>query len=90
MPFGWPHRLETGGGRLNNNFPHKLAIAQNILGGEILAVMGESRNDLKKVPIGEQVHAALLEVSDEARHRLIDLGAQPAVPGFEPAVRIPG
>src|SRR5262245_22902597 len=56
MPFGWPHRLETGGGRLNNNFPHKLAIVQNILGGEILAVMGESRNDLKKVPIGEQVH----------------------------------
>jgi predicted dehydrogenase len=56
MPFGWPHRLETGGGRLNNNFPHKLAIAQNILQGEILAVMGESRNDLKKVPIGKEVH----------------------------------
>jgi predicted dehydrogenase len=56
MPFGWPHRLETGGGRLNNNFPHKLAIAQHILGGEILAAMGESRNDLKKVPIGPRVH----------------------------------
>ena len=56
MPFGWPHRLETGGGRLNNDFPHKLAIAQNILGGEILACMGESRNDLKKVPVGPQVH----------------------------------
>lgn len=56
MPFGWPHRLETGGGRLNNNFPHKLAIAQNILQGEILAVMGESRNDLKRVPIGQEVH----------------------------------
>lgn len=56
MPFGWPHRLETGGGRLNNNFPHKLAIAQNILQGEILAAMGESRNDLKRVPIGQQVH----------------------------------
>ena len=56
MPFGWPHRLETGGGRLNNNFPHKLAIVQNILGGEVLAAMGESRNDLKRVPIGPQVH----------------------------------
>jgi len=56
MPFGWPHRLEMGGGRLNNNFPHKLAIAQNILGGEVLAVMGESRNDLKRVPIGKDVH----------------------------------
>jgi predicted dehydrogenase len=56
MPFGWPHRLETGGGRLNNNFPHKLAIAQNVLGGEVLAAMGESRNDLKRTPIGPQVH----------------------------------
>ena len=50
MPFGWPHRLETGGGRLNNNFPHKLAIAQKVLGGEVLACMGESRNDLQRVP----------------------------------------
>jgi predicted dehydrogenase len=56
MPFGWPHRLETGGGRLNNNFPHKLAIAQSILQGQILAVMGESRNDLKRVPVGKHVH----------------------------------
>jgi predicted dehydrogenase len=56
MPFGWPHRLEMGGGRLNNNFPHKLAIAQNILQGDVLAVMGESRNDLKRVPVGQPVH----------------------------------
>ncbi len=56
MPFGWPHRLETGGGRLNNNFPHLLAIVQNVLQGEVLAVMGESRNDLKQVPIGPDVH----------------------------------
>ena len=56
MPFGWPHRLETGGGRLNNNFPHKLAIVQTVLGGEVLAAMGESRNDLKRVPIGDEIH----------------------------------
>ncbi|MBX3012166.1 MAG: Gfo/Idh/MocA family oxidoreductase [Caldilineaceae bacterium] len=56
MPFGWPHRLEMGGGRLNNNFTHKLAIVQNMVGGEILAAMGETRNDLKRVPIGNQVH----------------------------------
>jgi predicted dehydrogenase len=56
MPFGWPHRLETGGGRLNNVFPHLVAIAQNVLGGEVLACMGESRNDLKRVPIGAPVH----------------------------------
>ncbi len=56
MPFGWPHRLETGGGRLNNNFTHKLAIVQNILGGQVLAAMGECRNDLKRAPVGERVH----------------------------------
>jgi predicted dehydrogenase len=56
MPFGWPHRLNMGGGRLNNFFPHLLAITQNILQSEILACMGESRNDLKKVPIAGQIH----------------------------------
>ena len=56
MPFGWPHRLDTGGGRLNNNFTHKLAIVQNIVGGEILAAMGETRNDLKRVPMANKVH----------------------------------
>jgi predicted dehydrogenase len=56
MPFGWPHRLDQGGGRLNNNFTHKLSIVQFVLGGEILAVMGETRNDLPRVPIGDKVH----------------------------------
>lgn len=56
MPFGWPHRLDQGGGRLNNNFTHKLAIVQQVVGGEILAAMGETRNDLKRAPIGERVH----------------------------------
>jgi predicted dehydrogenase len=56
MPFGWPHRLDQGGGRLNNNFTHKLAIVQQVVGGEILAAMGETRNDLKRAPVGEKVH----------------------------------
>jgi predicted dehydrogenase len=56
MPFGWPHRLDQGGGRLNNNFTHKLAIVQHVVGGEILAAMGETRNDLKRAPVGERVH----------------------------------
>jgi predicted dehydrogenase len=66
MPFGWPHRLETGGGRLNNIFPHLCAMAQNILEGEVLACMGESRNDLKQAPIGPQVH----DFREFARHAL--------------------
>jgi predicted dehydrogenase len=56
MPFGWPHRLDQGGGRLNNNFTHKLSIVQHVVGGEILAAMGETRNDLKQTPVGEKIH----------------------------------
>jgi predicted dehydrogenase len=54
--FGWAHRLDAGGGRLNNNFVHKLAIALNVTGGTVLAAMGETRNDLGRVPVGHPVH----------------------------------
>ena len=54
--FGWAHRLETGGGRLNNNFTHKLAIVLAVTGGTILTVAGESRNDLQRVPVGPRSH----------------------------------
>ncbi|MEZ4674444.1 MAG: Gfo/Idh/MocA family oxidoreductase [Caldilineaceae bacterium] len=60
MPYGWPHRLDQGGGRLNNNFTHKLAIVQNIVSGtgcgEVLAAMGETRNDLRSVPVAHKIH----------------------------------
>lgn len=55
-PFGWSHRVEEGGGRLNNNFTHKLAIVLHVLGGEVLAAMGEARNDLKRAPVGPRLH----------------------------------
>jgi predicted dehydrogenase len=51
LPHGWPHRLADGGGRLNNNFTHKLAIAESVCRGVTLAVAGETRNDLKRAPI---------------------------------------
>lgn len=51
LPYGWPHRLAEGGGRLNNNFTHKLAIAESVCRGVTLAVAGETRNDLKRAPI---------------------------------------
>lgn len=56
MPFGWPHRLETGGGRLNNVLPHQLAITERVTAGRLLTVMGESRNDLKRAPLAGQIH----------------------------------
>ena len=41
IPFGWSHRREDGGGRLNNNFTHKLSIVTSVIGEKILSVMGE-------------------------------------------------
>lgn len=56
IPWGWSHRKEAGGGRLNNNFTHKLSIATCLVGEKILSVMGEVRDDLGKAPIVSGVH----------------------------------
>lgn len=56
IPFGWSHRKEDGGGRLNNNFTHKLSIVTSIVGEKILSIMGEVRDDLGKAPIVDGVH----------------------------------
>jgi len=56
IPFGWSHRAEAGGGRLNNNFTHKLSIVTSVLGEEILAIMGDVRDDLGRAPIVDGVH----------------------------------
>ena len=56
IPFGWSHRREDGGGRLNNNFTHKLSIVTSVIGEDILCVMGEVRDDMGKAPIVKGVH----------------------------------
>ncbi len=56
IPFGWSHRKDTGGGRLNNNFTHILSIVTSVIGERILAVNGEVRNDMRVAPIVEGVH----------------------------------
>ncbi|MGB5556146.1 MAG: Gfo/Idh/MocA family oxidoreductase [Flavobacteriaceae bacterium] len=56
IPFGWSHRKEDGGGRLNNNFTHMISIATSVIGEKILAISGEVRDDLGKAPIVEGVH----------------------------------
>lgn len=56
IPFHWSHRIAEGGGRLSNNFTHKLSIVEWILGSRIEAVMGEVRNDMKRAPVGQRVH----------------------------------
>ena len=56
IPFGWSHRREEGGGRLNNNFTHKLSIVTSVVGENILSIMGEVRDDMGKAPIVKGVH----------------------------------
>ena len=56
IPFGWSHRKDDGGGRLNNNFTHKLSIVTSVIGENILAINGEVRDDMGKAPIVEGVH----------------------------------
>ena len=56
IPFGWSHRLDKGGGRLNNNFVHKLSVVQHVLDCEVLAVNGTTRSDLARAPIVAGVH----------------------------------
>jgi predicted dehydrogenase len=56
IPFGWSHRAEDGGGRLNNNFTHMLSIVTSVIGENILSIMGEVRDDLYKAPIVEGMH----------------------------------
>ncbi|MEP6342101.1 MAG: Gfo/Idh/MocA family oxidoreductase [Maricaulaceae bacterium] len=56
IPFGWSHRREDGGGRLNNNFTHKLSIVTSVIGENILSIMGEVRDDMGQAPIVKGVH----------------------------------
>jgi predicted dehydrogenase len=56
IPFGWSHRAEDGGGRLNNNFTHSLAIAQTLIDGDVLHIAGDVRDDLGRAPKVSGVH----------------------------------
>lgn len=56
IPFGWSHRVELGGGRLNNNFTHKMSIVEHLLDGEMNSVIGSIRNDLEKAPVVPGAH----------------------------------
>jgi predicted dehydrogenase len=56
IPFGWSHRIEQGGGRLNNNFTHLLSIVTQVIGENILSINGETRSDMEKAPKVQGVH----------------------------------
>ena len=56
IPFGWSHRKDDGGGRLNNNFTHTLSIVTSVVGETILRIFGDLRDDLGRAPIVDGVH----------------------------------
>jgi predicted dehydrogenase len=56
IPWGWSHNIALGGGRLANNFTHKLSIVEHVLGGTLISVNGEARNDMRRAPVAEGVH----------------------------------
>lgn len=56
IPWGWSHSIALGGGRLANNFTHKLSIVEHVLGARITRVNGEVRNDMRTAPVVEGVH----------------------------------
>ncbi len=56
IPLGWSHRIDQGGGRLNNNFTHLLSIMNYVLGDRVTAVKGEVRSDMSRAPVVKGVH----------------------------------
>lgn len=56
IPWGWSHLIELGGGRLSNNFTHKLSIVLHALDATLVDINGEARNDMHRAPVVEGVH----------------------------------
>ncbi len=55
-PFTWYDSVEQGGGLLHNALPHWLGILQRALGGELEAVVGETRRVRERAPIVPGIH----------------------------------
>jgi len=56
IPWGWSHRIDLGGGRLSNNFTHKLSIVVHALDAAVTRVNGETRNDMHRAPVVSGIH----------------------------------
>jgi predicted dehydrogenase len=56
LPYCWLHRLDQGGGLLNNVFTHKLAQVLYATQGTVQAVAGEARLLGDQAPVGPTIH----------------------------------
>jgi predicted dehydrogenase len=55
-PWSWYDSVELGGGLLHNALPHWLGILQRVLGGELQAVVGETRRVRERAPFVPDIH----------------------------------
>jgi predicted dehydrogenase len=55
-PWTWYDSVALGGGLLHNALPHWLGILQRVLGGELEAVVGETRPVREKAPLVPDIH----------------------------------
>lgn len=70
-PWTWYDSVAMGGGLLHNALPHWLGILQRVLGGELQAVVGETRRVRERAPVVPDIHdfrlrGALRPTSEEA------------------------
>jgi len=56
LPYCWFHRLDRGGGVLNNVFTHKLAQVLHAVQGKVQAAAGEARLIGDRAPMGPVIH----------------------------------
>ena len=72
LPFNWFHRVDQGGGMLNNMFTHQIERVRRITGGEVLAATGEARRLIERAPVGPAIHDFRKLYDSDARIDPID------------------
>jgi predicted dehydrogenase len=55
-PWTWYDSVALGGGLLHNALPHWLGILQRVLGGELQAAVGETRQVRARAPVVPDIH----------------------------------
>jgi predicted dehydrogenase len=55
-PWTWYDSVALGGGLLHNALPHWLGILQRVLGGDVQAAVGETRQVRKRAPLVPDIH----------------------------------
>jgi predicted dehydrogenase len=74
-PWSWMADWHSGGGRLNNGFPHDLAILSTVIGGRPLRAMGRVETGRRELPVVPGLHD-IRHMRDVARTLTPELAQQ--------------